>query len=76
MDQPKTPKMLQSYEKSELKNALKFARVFSKTFKRTRVIVENYSDCGGVSVWKDSNRSHDNKEVILFLGGKRKRAIV
>lgn len=69
------PTVRGAYEKNELKQALKFARSFSKTFKSTRVLVENYPDASGVTVWTGVSRTHDNKEVILFLGGKRKKAI-
>lgn len=73
--QPQSPEIIQSYKKSDLKRAIKFARSYSKTFKNTRVILENYEDAEGLSVWKNSNRSHDNNAVLLFLNGKRKRAI-
>ncbi len=68
-------KVIQTYPKTELKNALKFARIYSKTFSNVRVTVENYSDAGGIVVSKDNPLNHDNRELILFVNGIRKRAI-
>lgn len=68
------PQVLITYEKANLDSALKFAKVYSKTFKSSRIVVENYDDASGISVWKDLVRNHDNKNLILFVNGVRKKA--
>jgi hypothetical protein len=67
-------KLLTSYPKDQFSNAVKFARSYSKTFPYARVILENYLDANGCSVWMGLNKSHDNREIILFIDGKRKKA--
>jgi hypothetical protein len=68
-------KIIGSYPKQEINQAMKFAKAYSATFPRNRVIVENYDDAGGCSVWANSSRSYDNKTVILFVNGKRKNIL-
>lgn len=67
------PTVLKAVGKSKKDEALKFAKVYSKTFKNEVIVVEDYPDAEGVTVWRHHPRMHDGDQLIGFVNGVKKR---
>ncbi len=65
-----TIEYIKTFEKSELKQSLEFAKGYSSFYPYHRIAVENFSDSQGIEIAKGSNRFPDDKEIYLFIGGK------
>lgn len=66
------PKIIGTYEKSQKSQAHKFARSYSKTFPNNRIVVENFEDANGITVWSNSNMFVSN-EISVYIKGTKKR---
>jgi hypothetical protein len=67
--------VLDTFEKSQLKQALDFARNYSGFHPYLSIVVENYNDAHGIAVVKGSRQLPDNDQIYLFIGGKRKAVL-
>jgi hypothetical protein len=70
-----TVEYIKMFEKSELKQALEFARNYSVFYPHHRIVVENYNDAHGIAIAKNSRQLPDNDQVYLFIGGIRKAVL-